>query len=120
MRDTGELWVVLEQQQGEEGLTLCLGSACCLFGGETRGYSVCGLTRREAADETEAHRERVCACAHLLLRVSGVGLETGSAGRGRIACDSTPLLPDVVAREVLPLPVDRRGPTDGLRPKQQQ
>jgi hypothetical protein len=40
--------------------------------------------------------------ANLLLRVSGVGLETGSAGRGRIACDSTPL-PDVVAREVLPL-----------------
>lgn len=62
------------------------------------------------------------ACAHLLLRVSGVGLETGSAGRGRIACDSTPL-PDVVAREVLPLPVEgttNRHAGRGMGPQQQQ
>jgi len=36
---------------------------------------------------------------YLLLRVSGVGLDTGSAGRGRIACCSC--LGCCVAREVL-------------------
>jgi hypothetical protein len=48
----------------------------------------------------------------------------GSAGRGRIAWDSWFLGPEVVARDVLPLPGERKGPAtdtgvaDG--PRQQQ